>query len=138
MRERARQIGWLLLLALLPAVASALFHPRRPSWQADEVVLSLAESWGDKVLWVDARPAEDYEHEHIPGAVSLNEDAWDALLPDALDAWTMERIIVVYCSSLSCQASHEVAQRLREELGSRQVRVLKGGWEAWKRAHSSE
>jgi hypothetical protein len=38
---------------------------------------------------------------------------------------------VVYCSSLSCNASREVARRLRREAQLPDVFVLEGGWEAW-------
>jgi rhodanese-related sulfurtransferase len=124
----------LVLLALVPAIAAALFHPKRPAWQSDEVPLALAQSWKEKALWLDARPLGDFEHAHIPGALPLNEDAWRELLPAVLDAWNPDSKIVVYCSSLSCRTSHEVARRLREEVGLTQVYVLQGGWESWERA----
>jgi rhodanese-related sulfurtransferase len=52
-----------------------------------------------------------------------------------LAAWSPENRTVVYCSSQSCAASHEVARRLREEAGLDNVYVLHGGWEAWLEAH---
>ena len=39
--------------------------------------------------------------------------------------------IIVYCSSLSWNASREVAHRLRKEAQLSDVFVLEGGWEAW-------
>jgi rhodanese-related sulfurtransferase len=131
MRLALRQVIAILLISLLPAFATAMWHPRRPAWQSDEVTLSSATAWGANVLWIDARPDADFARGHIPGAVSLNEDRWDDLLPDALDHWDTTRKIVVYCSSLSCQASHDVARRLREEANIPNVFVLQGGWEAW-------
>jgi rhodanese-related sulfurtransferase len=132
MRLALRQVIALLLLALLPAIATGLWHPRRPAWQSDEVTLSAASAWGADILWIDARPDADFARAHIPGAVSLNEDHWDDLLPAVLDHWdSTSKKIVVYCSSLSCQASHDVARRLREEANIPNVFVLQGGWEAW-------
>jgi rhodanese-related sulfurtransferase len=128
-----RQSLTILLLALIPAFATGLWHPRRPSWQSDEVTLAAAQSWGASVLWVDARADADYAAGHIPGAMALNEDQWDDLLPGLLDKWDPGRKIVVYCSSLSCQTSREVARRLREEVNLPNVFVLQGGWEAWQR-----
>lgn len=96
-----------------------------------EVLLETALEWKD-AFWVDARPRREYETEHVPGALLLNEDEWNALLPDFLDIWQEDRPIVVYCSSLSCEASHAVAERMRRELALPKVFVLKGGWEAWK------
>lgn len=130
-----RQALTLLLLAVFPAVATALWHPRRPAWESDEVTLASASAWGTEALWVDARPDADFTRAHIPGAISLNEDHWDELLPAVLDHWDTTRKIVVYCSSLSCAASHDVARRLREEAAIPNVFVLQGGWEAWQKKH---
>jgi rhodanese-related sulfurtransferase len=127
------QAAAILLLALLPALASALWHPRRPAWQSDEVTLAAASAWGKSVLWVDARPDADFARAHIPGALPLNEDRWDELLPHLIDQWDPSRKVVVYCSTLSCQASRDVARRLREEVSLPNVFVLQGGWEAWQK-----
>jgi rhodanese-related sulfurtransferase len=130
-----RQAITILILALVPAVAASLWHPRRPSWQSDEVTLSAATAWGGTVLWIDARPDADFAKAHIPGALALNEDRWDDLLPAVLDHWEdhwdANRKIVVYCSSLSCQTSRDVARRLREEGNLPNVFILEGGWESW-------
>jgi rhodanese-related sulfurtransferase len=64
-------------------------------------------------------------------ALSLNEDRWNELLPQFLAVWSPGKKIVVYCSSLSCNASREVARRLRKEAQIPDVFVLEGGWEAW-------
>jgi rhodanese-related sulfurtransferase len=131
MRRALRQIIAILALPLLPAVATGLWHPRKPSWQSDEVTLAAATAWGSDLLWVDARPDADYAKGHIPGAIQLNEDRWDDLMDGVLDHFNTSRKIVVYCSSLSCQTSHDVARRLREEAQISNVFVLRGGWEAW-------
>ena len=96
-------------------------------------MLQTALGWGDKVLWLDARTKAEYGKGHIPGAMLLNEDDWDGLLPRVLAAWNKDRIIVVYCSR-GCNAGREVAGRLREDAQLPQVYVLKGGWEAWQSA----
>jgi rhodanese-related sulfurtransferase len=124
---------------MLPAFAAGLWHPRRPAWQSDEVTLAAARAWGRSVLWVDARPDADFAHAHIPGALPLNEDRWDELLPGILDQWQSQSSpkVVVYCSSLSCQTSREVARRLREEVNLPNVFVLQGGWESWQRGEAA-
>ena len=131
-----RQILLLAGLAFLPAIGQAIYFGERVSWQApavakDEVELALARSWGETVMWVDARPETNYQREHVPQAVLLNEDRWSELLPPVLQAWSPEKRVVVYCSSQGCGASHEVARRLREEAGLPNVFVLHGGWETW-------
>ena len=120
----------------MPGIGQAVYYRDRVSWNApavgkDEATLEQVQSWGDAVMWIDARPAVQFEREHIPNALLLNEDSWDELLPPMLAAWSPEKRIVVYCSSQSCAASHEVARRLREEAELKEVYVLHGGWEAW-------
>jgi len=61
----------------------------------------------------------------------LNEDRWNDLIGPFLATWTPDKKVVVYCSSQSCNASREVARRLRDEAGLKDVFVLQGGWEAW-------
>ena len=135
-RAFVRQTLILLALAFVPGIGQAVYYRDRVSWNApaigkDEATLEQVQSWGDAVLWIDARPAAQFEREHIPNALLLNEDSWDELLQPMLAAWSPEKRVVVYCSSQSCAASHEVARRLREEAGLKDVFVLHGGWEAW-------
>jgi rhodanese-related sulfurtransferase len=131
-----RQSLLVLGLALLPGAGQALYYRDKVSWQtpvaaSEMVTVAQARSWGDNAVWVDARPAEEFEQKHVPGAVLLNEDRWNELLPQMLTTWSPEKRVVVYCSSESCGASREVARRLREEARLKNVFVLEGGWEAW-------
>ena len=125
-----------MALAFLPGIGQALYFRDKVSWQspvpASEIVtLAQARAWGRNAIWVDARPDVEFEREHIPGAVLLNEDRWSELLPQFLVTWSPEKRVVVYCSSQSCNASREVARRLRDEAQLKNVFVLQGGWEEW-------
>src|SRR5258708_301885 len=102
----------LLLLAAIPAAGSAFYHADKIKWSEQtlakgEVFLSTISSWQD-VLWVDARSRADYEKDHIPGAVLLNEDEWDEQFPALLAVLKSQRPIVFYFGSESCQLSSEV------------------------------
>jgi rhodanese-related sulfurtransferase len=135
-RSLLRQIALLLGLALLPGAGQALYYRDKVSWQSpvaasEMVTVVQARNWGGNAIWVDARPAAEFEQNHVPGAVLLNEDRWNELLPLMLMTWSPEKRVIVYCSSESCGASREVARRLREEAGLKNVFVLEGGWEAW-------
>jgi rhodanese-related sulfurtransferase len=133
-----RQSAALLALALLPAAVQAFYLRDKIPWQSrvaesDLVSVEIARGWGANALWVDARPSEEFERDHIPGAVLLNEDRWNELLPTFLEKqWSPEKQIVVYCSAASCNLAEDVARRLREEAKlPNEIRILKGGWEAW-------
>jgi rhodanese-related sulfurtransferase len=134
-----RQILFLLGLALLPAIGQAIYFgnaaAQEPPMDSALVSVEQAQSWGDKALWVDARVDEQFEAGHVPGAVQLNEDRWDELLHPMLGVWSPEKKVVVYCSRLTCHASHEVAERLRKEAKLTNVYVLDGGWEEWQKRH---
>lgn len=136
MKLLLRQSLLLLALACLPAIGQALYYRDKVSWQSPVapsgmVTLAQARAWGGNAIWVDARPEVDFEKQHVPGAILLNEDRWNELLPQMLATWSPEKRVVVYCSSESCGASREVARRLREEARLQNVFVLEGGWEAW-------
>jgi rhodanese-related sulfurtransferase len=138
-RLLVRQILFLLGLAFLPAIGQAIYYRNTASWSAPPadsapVTVAEAKSWGDTVLWVDARAEADFDKAHVPGAIRLNEDDWNTLLPAVLAAWSPERKVVVYCSRLTCNLSHEVAERLRHEVALKNVYVLKGGWEEWEKS----
>ena len=137
MNSRAlRQALLLIALAFLPAIGEAIYFRDKVLWQspvpASEMVkVAQARAWSDGAIWVDARPDNEFEREHVPGALLLNEDRWNELLPQFLAAWSPEKKVVVYCSTQGCNASREVARRLRNEAQLKDVFVLEGGWEEW-------
>jgi rhodanese-related sulfurtransferase len=134
MARALRQAMALLALALLPALVSGAlqlgWRDREPL-APGEVRAATVREWGSKVQWVDARRRDKFNAGHLPGAILLNEDEWNKLVPAFLDAWDPDRPTVVYCDGGSCEASHAVAKRLREELKIGDVHVLKGGLTEW-------
>jgi rhodanese-related sulfurtransferase len=131
-----RQALILFALAFLPGIGQAIYFRDKVSWQSpvpasEMVTVAQARAWGGNAIWVDARPDLEFEREHVPGAVLLNEDRWNELLPQFLTTWSPEKRVVVYCSSQSCNASREVARRLRDEAQLKNVFILQGGWEEW-------
>lgn len=129
-----RQLAILLLVALVPATVSGVIQLKRTGTRplSDEVDVATVRGWGVEVVWVDARTQAKYDRGHIEGALLLNEDEWDRLVPAFLDAWEPEKHVVVYCDGGSCDASHAVARRLRDDLKLENVSVLKGGIAAWR------
>ena len=138
MRLPFRQSALLLALALLPAAGEALYLRDRIPWpsrvgESNFVDVEIAKGWGNDAIWIDARTADEFERDHVPDAVSLNEDHWSESLPQFLATrWSPEKKIVVYCGAASCNLAEDVARRLREEAKlPNEIRILKGGWEAW-------
>ncbi|MEY2501731.1 MAG: hypothetical protein QOG12_873 [Verrucomicrobiota bacterium] len=138
MKSLLRQSAVLLAIALVPGAVEAIYLRDKIPWQSrvaesDFVEVETARGWGANVLWVDARPANEFERGHVPGAVSLNEDRWGEALPEFLAKdWSPDKKIVVYCSAASCNLAEDVARRLRDEAKlPNEIRILKGGWEAW-------
>lgn len=134
MKKPLRQAVLLFGAALFLAGLSLSFHPVRPIWTRPEVAritVAAIHKEQSQALWVDARSRADYEKEHVPGAVLLNEDEWDICLPAVLAAWQPGQRIIVYCSDRGCRASESVARRLKT-LDLTPVFVLDGGWDAWR------
>jgi rhodanese-related sulfurtransferase len=131
-----RQALVLVALAFAPAIGQAIYFRDKVSWQSpippsESVTVAQAQAWGANAIWADARPDEEFARDHVPGAISLNEDRWNELLPQFLATWSPEKKVVVYCSSQGCNASREVARKLRTEAQLKDIFVLQGGWEEW-------
>jgi rhodanese-related sulfurtransferase len=129
----AHQIVLLCGLALIPALVSGTRQvASRRSLRPNEVLLASVEAWSARVLWLDARSATKFSNEHVPGALPLTTAAWDQQLPVVLDTWKPGMKVVIYCDDAGCDASAQLARRLREDVGLPDVYFLKGGWEAWR------
>ena len=120
----------ILAISVVSGVVAFFVHPKAPSFSAGDLELEL-EQIDDlgPVFWVDARSDEYFERGHLDGAISLNLERWEELLLGFLDSWPPDTTVVIYCSSQACLRSHEVADRLQDELGVEEIYVLKGGWE---------
>ena len=126
----------LLALACLPAIGEGIYFRDKISWQSpipasELVTVDQARAWGNGAIWLDARPSDEFDRDHVPGALSLNEDHWNELLPQFLPNWSPGKKVIVYCSAESCNAARDVAKRLRDEAQLTEVFVLQGGWEEW-------
>ncbi len=133
----------LVVLALVPALFAAWFHPKGPRTTASEpggrglaLDEALARTRTQAVLWIDARSATAFAAGHIPQAINLREDAWEDQLPEFIEAWQPGRPVIVYCDGGGCAAAKSVAARLQREFAFDDVWYLEGGWDAWQRRAS--
>lgn len=125
----------LALVAVAPALLAVVVHPQlhdsaRAGLHPEAVRLAEVRQWSVGVLWIDARPEDEFASGHLPGAINMELAGLDSGLGDLLQVWQPGTPIVVYCSSTSCDASREMARRLSES-GFEGVHYLHGGWEAW-------
>lgn len=92
-----------------------------------DVMLDLQRGRTDFVL-MDVRSPEDYAACRIPGAVNL---PYRRISAETTVDLLRDKVIVVYCWGISCNASTKAALRL-SELGFK-VKELIGGIEAWRK-----
>src|SRR5262245_51382880 len=97
----------------------------------DEVIQAAeAKARLDKgALFLDARPADFYNMEHVPGALSLPEPDFDKAFAALEPTLRSHFDIVVYCAGYGCEASHIVAGKLKQK--GIQAAILNEGWPAW-------
>ncbi len=78
-----------------------------------------------KIMLIDVRPRIEFDHGHLPGAVSIPVEE----LPSRLATLPKRRRIVTYCRGEYCLFADEAVALLRSE-GFNAVR-LDGGWPEW-------
>lgn len=86
------------------------------------------EQWvgGGDAFLIDVRPPLEYQHGHLPGAVSM---PWDEL-EDRLDELPRDQQIVAYCRGRYCLFADEAVAVLRRH--GFDARRLEGGWPEWR------
>jgi len=101
----------------------------RPGEHLEEIDALEAKRRFDRgALFFDARPLDFYGLSHIPGARPFPENDFDAAF-SRLEPLLKSRFdLVVYCTSL-CDASHQVARRLRDK--GIHAAILVDGLPAW-------
>lgn len=84
-----------------------------------------AEDW-KKITVIDARDADQFAKEHIPGAINIE---WRKI-PGRRAEITKDKMVLIYCNTGSLSAQSVFAMRL---LGWDNVKVLQDGLEGWKK-----
>lgn len=135
LKQSLKQTIIVILLSVGGMAGTLVFHPHLPPWnpmtiEEGEIALEMALALENKT-WIDARAEQAFEEAHIPGALLLNEDHWDEHFDQFIQTWDGSSTLIVYCDSRTCAASKAVAERLKEALGSKDILVLKGGWQTW-------
>lgn len=79
----------------------------------------------DRFVIVDTRDAGQYKEDHIPGAIHVE---WRTVL-DNRDRLPKDEPLLLYCNTSSLSAQAALALKL---VGYHNVKVLAGGFDAWK------
>ncbi len=143
-----REAAWVLIVAVVlagvgymirPAVRSTLPGNTSAAGGSEEnspvAVIRLEEARRDfekgTALFADARPKSAYRSGHIPGAVNLEPDEFDAWSGDFFAKISPDQLIITYCEGERCSLSLELAEKLTW-MGYEKVFLLKNGWGKWK------
>lgn len=123
--------GKVALTALPPALTDSTNAPVKT--EALFTTLADAKALFDRqqAVFVDARHAEDYESEHIEGALSLFVDEADSRYEGVLGGVPKDRTIVTYCSDALCDSAIKLADALVAR-GHTRVFILLDGMPGWK------
>ncbi|MEI7865345.1 MAG: rhodanese-like domain-containing protein [Chthoniobacterales bacterium] len=85
-------------------------------------------------LLVDARDEDQFKAQHLPYALTLPSYAFPEAVAFFAEDHGTDKVAVVYCGTEECNLSVELASRLRDEVGWKDIRILEGGFLAWRRA----
>jgi rhodanese-related sulfurtransferase len=86
---------------------------------------------GENFVLVDALAPMSFAHSHLPSAINLPPEWVDERGPRRIPDLDAE--VVVYCTSVTCDSSVQVGERLIE-LGYTNVRHYAGGKQDWMKA----
>jgi len=100
-------------------------------------LITLAEAeelWrAGETTFLDARAADLYAEGHVPRARNVPAAAAKTFVPVLIRRLAHETPLVVYCEGGDCRSSLILARQLHDG-GFKDIRVLGGGWEEWKKA----
>jgi rhodanese-related sulfurtransferase len=99
--------------------------------QLHDLITSAAAQEATPPFIIDLRQAKDFQHNpfRLPNALRLTPNA----LRRSVGALPKDRDVILYCSCPSQATSTFWAMRL-SGMGAQRVRLLHGGWEAWRDA----
>jgi len=79
--------------------------------------------------FIDARKPEEYAQGHIKNAINLPSTALFENIDTVIRNVPTTELVIVYCGGGNCEASHTVADALRNQFGFINVKVYLKGWE---------
>ncbi|MGI6295225.1 MAG: rhodanese-like domain-containing protein [Armatimonadota bacterium] len=110
-------------------------EPSAPRVEALFTTLTDAKATFDQksAVFVDARYKDDYDLEHVQGAISLFVEDMDKLYDDALGSVPKDKTLITYCSDPQCGLAVKLADALVAR-GYTRVFIMLDGMLGWKEA----
>lgn len=107
-----------------PAAAQRYFEEKL-AFTTGPVEVDYARKQGADFIIVDVRAAEDFEQEHVPGAINLPEEKWPGF-----EGLAKDKLNVVYCYSHVCHLAARAAFEFAK--AGYPVMEMDGGIAKWK------
>lgn len=103
--------------------------PEKPGVIGMACALHFLETGG--AYFIDAREDHDFEEGHLKPAIHVPSSAIFENIPSRVmgGGISASDYIIVYCGGGQCEASHNVADALRNQFGYESVYVYEKGWE---------
>jgi len=107
-------------------------HSERISLEEISITEAIKRFHSGSALFVDARPASDFNAGHIHEAINLTDTHMDEWIDDFLADTSPNTLIIAYCDGPHCSLGRDLAEQFRL-LGYTKAYYLKDGWNQWKK-----
>jgi rhodanese-related sulfurtransferase len=84
-------------------------------------------------IFIDSRHKDDYDKEHVKGALFLSPDTKEEQFPAVQPLMPEDSRLILYCYGPQCDMAEEVAKFL-VQLGYKKMMIMSAGFKAWKQA----
>ena len=120
----------LIAAAILIALLNFLLNANRPEIgsRPDEITFEEYAKFSNEHILVDARSGEEFAQGSVDTALNLSPENFDEGLGKLLDSYSPEKIIIIFCDSSACDTSRNIAERLRNECGLKNIFIFKDDW----------
>lgn len=149
MKTTLKRIVAILLVSGVVSVFINVVHPRKIPWvqhwsnhveakarkQGIKVIplsVALQRFQTSEVVFIDARPVDEFEQGHISGAVSIPFQSLEEQFPRIGPLLDSGKELIVYCSNRECDDALMLATEL-QTMGAENLTLYIDGFEVWKK-----
>ncbi len=85
-----------------------------------------------RAVFVDARNPDNYDEAHIPGAINVPPDQFEADTETFMNQISPNEEVIVYCDGPGCHLAETLVQ-LMHQVGYQKMVLFADGWQGWKK-----